>query len=132
MDPFGPPVLNLNDQRNTNSLKLALPSTDTEIKYAKVSATESSSAFEDKSTSKNTNLKTSSILKGAGGNTDAKQSKVKRDKGTSASPKRVQISNGNSYKGSANDSDEEFDKKFSRNNTTNNNRENVTNFELLD
>jgi hypothetical protein len=135
VDPFGPPVLNLNDQRNVPSLKLALPPTEPEIKYTKT-ITETTS--EDK-TNKNASSKTNSILKKGGSfdssafnNTDSRQntSRSKREKGTSASPKRVQISNNSNTKlfsGVVVDSDEEYDVRKIKNN-----RENITNFDMLD
>lgn len=133
VDPFGPPVLNLNDQRNIPSLKLALPSTEPEIKYNK---TISEISSEDKP-NKHNNTKTNSILKKGGSfdssglnNTDSKQnlSRSKREKGTSASPKRVQISNDNSnntklYSGVVVDSDDDYDVKRNKN---------ETNFDMLD
>ena len=118
VDPFGPPVLNVSDQRIA-SLKLALPSTESEIKYIKPAPKEPE---DEKITKTNVQAKTSSILKKSYSDTTEYKSKSKRDKSSSVSPKRVQISNGiNSKSYSNSDSDEESEKNFKR-----------TNFDMVD
>ena len=118
VDPFGPPVLNVTDQRIT-SLKLALPSSEPEIKYIKAAPKEPE---EEKVGKTNTQTKTSSILKKSYSDTTEYKSKSKREKSSSMSPKRVQISNDNANKSYTNsDSDEDSEKSFKR-----------TNFEMVD
>ena len=106
----------MTDQR-ISSLKLALPSTEPEIKYIKATAKEPE---DEKTTKTNAQAKTNSILKKSYSDTTEYKSKSKRDKSSSVSPKRVQISNGNkSYSNS--DSDEDSEKNFKR-----------TNFDIVD
>ena len=106
VDPFGPPVLNVTDQR-ISSLKLALPSTEPEIKYVKTA--EEDSQYEK--TSKVSLVKTNSILKKANSDTTEYKTRSKREKSSSVSPKRVQISNGISNKAFGNsESDEDSEK----------------------
>ena len=103
----------MTDQR-ISSLKLALPSTEPEIKYIKATAKEPE---DGKITKTSAQAKTNSILKKSYSDTTEYKSKSKRDKSSSVSPKRVQISNGTSNKSYSNsDSDEDSEKKFKRTN----------------
>ena len=106
VDPFGPPVLNMTDQR-VAPLKLALPSSQSEIKYIKAADDE----LVNEKTFKTNLVKTNSILKKANSDATEYKARSKREKSSSLSPKRVQISNGNTNKPYANsESDEESEK----------------------